>query len=735
VTSKTTPAGTTGYAYDNVNNLLTLTVPGGATSNYTYNAVNWVTQQDDRASGGALTVSYTFAYDANGNKTSETEVRPGKPNRVTSSTYDANNRLLTTTDPSGGTTTYGYDAVGNRATVTDPMGVSTALTYNAVNLPSQTTHTQNGATLDTTTNTYDARNNPQSQRTVAGNLTLTTTRIYNANNYLTQVVNSHQGIYSGTETNNVQYQDNNLVSQYGPVDMWGYNASVMYDAAERVNCWQNGGFLGPVWWSYYPNGNRRYFYSGYNPIRSCAVTNDPGTWYTASREEYFYTGQRLVRRETRNYGDLSTLYLARTYTYDSAGNVTSEVKVDYTTNTTTTLQYGWAWQGNANRLTTFTASNGVTTTLDYDSLGRITRRYAALGYSDYVYEDGTDWLVREVWHSAVSGNAFDRVRYRYANGRPDYVEIAQTPGDLSEVWSYDQRYLQVNWHGDLMRRVWLNGDGATEMAYDPWGNNVRGLHYYEWNGAWGYMAFGALQLYYVHGRWYNPDTALFLSPDRNSDYKYNKNQNALTKAWYGGPALISTNQQNANGRYIRTNYGAIIDYDHWNPKDAWDLIRDVETKKGHEFGAALFIAGPFGYATGTITAKYSWSDPISDVYGVALAIWEDYQIKFETAQDHRIIGTMASSFALEDLPTDYLSFYAAALAHSRRKMVTNRDSFRQEWEEILGMLDGVRTRDDREPLHCNAPAPECSSQNRNFTPRIEVVLYEIDIPRAHKRVF
>jgi YD repeat-containing protein len=64
----------------------------------------------------------------------------------------------------------------------------------------------------------------------------------------------------------------------------------------------------------------------------------------------------------------------------------------------------FVWSG-AHRLTTFTASNGVTTTLDYDSLGRITRRYTALGYSDYVYEDGTDWLVRETWHSAISGNS------------------------------------------------------------------------------------------------------------------------------------------------------------------------------------------------------------------------------------------------------------------------------------------------------------------------------------------
>jgi hypothetical protein len=47
--------------------------------------------------------------------------------------------------------------------------------------------------------------------------------------------------------------------------------------------------------------------------------------------------------------------------------------------------------------------------------------------------------------------------------------------------------------------------------------------YYRWNGAWGYLRFDALGLYYVHGRWYNPDTGLFLSPDANGAYIYYDN--------------------------------------------------------------------------------------------------------------------------------------------------------------------------------------------------------------------
>jgi hypothetical protein len=57
-------------------------------------------------------------------------------------------------------------------------------------------------------------------------------------------------------------------------------------------------------------------------------------------------------------------------------------------------------------------------------------------------------------------------------------------------------------------------------------------NYYRWNGAWGYLRFDALNLYYVHGRWYNPETALWLSPDENGEYLYGSGQDAVNWAWF-----------------------------------------------------------------------------------------------------------------------------------------------------------------------------------------------------------
>jgi len=36
----------------------------------------------------------------------------------------------------------------------------------------------------------------------------------------------------------------------------------------------------------------------------------------------------------------------------------------------------------------------------------------------------------------------------------------------------------------------------------------------------------------VHGRWYNPDTGLFLSPDANGEYRYGSGQDAVNWAWF-----------------------------------------------------------------------------------------------------------------------------------------------------------------------------------------------------------
>ncbi len=121
--------------------------------------------------------------------------------------------------------------------------------------------------------------------------------------------------------------------------------------------------------------------------------------------------------------------------------------------------------------------------------GSIIARYTALGYSDYFYIDGTDWLVRETWHSYVRGNSFNLHEYRYTNGRPSQVKyVGNAPPDLSFVWSYGVFYLTYNWHGDIIGYIPLDGVGGGDMmSYNAWGINSGGVipstQYYQWSGA------------------------------------------------------------------------------------------------------------------------------------------------------------------------------------------------------------------------------------------------------------
>ncbi|WP_158265624.1 RHS repeat-associated core domain-containing protein [Blastopirellula marina] len=79
--------------------------------------------------GSDVAASMTYAYDAVGRTTSETDAL----SNTTSYEYNNLGRLVKKTDAEGGETTYTYDANGNRLTLTDPEDNTTTWTYDALN--------------------------------------------------------------------------------------------------------------------------------------------------------------------------------------------------------------------------------------------------------------------------------------------------------------------------------------------------------------------------------------------------------------------------------------------------------------------------------------------------------------------------------------------------------------------------------------------------------------------------
>jgi YD repeat-containing protein len=150
----TDSGGTTTYTYNQVNEVATITEPGGYQTTYSYNAdeqpqgityPNGITESMSYDLSGRLSViqavngfttldRYTYSY-ANPTTGADTSLRQSVTpltGTATTYTYDVLNRL---TEAKTGTTSdyqYTYDGVGNRWTQTI-NGATTTSTYNAAN--------------------------------------------------------------------------------------------------------------------------------------------------------------------------------------------------------------------------------------------------------------------------------------------------------------------------------------------------------------------------------------------------------------------------------------------------------------------------------------------------------------------------------------------------------------------------------------------------------------------------
>ena len=166
LTSVTDPVrGTTTYVYDSSNRVVSVTEPTGATTTLDYEGLERLpssvtdglghTTLFDVVDGLVVSVTdpdgvsvaygydaqrrmvsttnglgdvWTYGYDAVGRRTSETTPL----GHVTSRTFDDAGRVVSSTAADGGETTYSYDGEGRVLSVTDPVGAVTSNTYDPV---------------------------------------------------------------------------------------------------------------------------------------------------------------------------------------------------------------------------------------------------------------------------------------------------------------------------------------------------------------------------------------------------------------------------------------------------------------------------------------------------------------------------------------------------------------------------------------------------------------------------
>ena len=427
--SETTQDGAvTSYGYDNLGEQTSVTDAAGNTTHASYNFLG--DKQTTTLADGSST---TTTYDITDNPLAKVTKDPlGNVLTTSSSTFDDNGNLLSSTDPNGHTSTFqydatgaltqeiqpvdasksittsfGYDAAGNRTRFTDGRQNKWITTYNTWNQPESTiepaTSTYSTPANSTFTTSYDADGRPVGQ-TQPGGVSMTAS--YDNNGNLLGQTGS--GAEIGTASRTFGYDADNRMkaaqtTAVGTSGQAGYQAATSdtFSFNDRGELLTTTGSAGSSSFGYNPDGlvtsrtdaagTTGYGYD--NADRLSTVTDAA----TTTQLTYSYNNLNQVsgvaygnNGDTRTYsynnlhqlaGDTLKTSAGATvasigYTYDNNGNLKTKNTTGFDGSAANTYTYDWA-----NRLTSW--NNGsATVNYGYDDSGNRTQ----VGANVYTYD-------------------------------------------------------------------------------------------------------------------------------------------------------------------------------------------------------------------------------------------------------------------------------------------------------------------------------------------------------------
>jgi len=155
VRTVTIDTATTEYVYDGVGNIDHVVMPGGNMIDYSYDAAGRLVRITDN-SGNYI----AYEYDSMGNRTGE-QYRDSADmlRKHLSFTYDSFNRLTKVTNPDNSFTLFDYDNNTNRTGMVDPEGISTQYEYDGLNRLVRVVQAAGTADEAITDYEYDAHDN------------------------------------------------------------------------------------------------------------------------------------------------------------------------------------------------------------------------------------------------------------------------------------------------------------------------------------------------------------------------------------------------------------------------------------------------------------------------------------------------------------------------------------------------------------------------------------------------
>jgi RHS repeat-associated protein len=366
--------------YDAAGNLVGTTDPLGRVTSMAYDALNRVAQVSDPIGGVTQ-----FAYDARDNVLGVTDPR----SLQTSYSYDGFGNPVTLNSPDTGATDYARDSAGNLATATDARGVEASYTYDALGRVTEVDYADQTLlyTYDTGTNAkgrlsgfsdgsgstsyaYDSQGRLTGKTQTVGNVAKTVGYGYNAAGQLANLTTPSGQIISYTYSNNrvsgISINGAPLLTQvlyapFGSTRGWQWGNGTLtareYDTDGRITTIESAGLST---YSYNPDGS----------IQS--RTDDSPSPSSASSDSLDISVPSSSNRISSVLATPSNI--SRAYSYDAAGNTTSDG--------VNTFNYN-----NAGRLVS-SGSGSSLTTYAYNASGQRVKKASSTGVNYYIYDEG-----------------------------------------------------------------------------------------------------------------------------------------------------------------------------------------------------------------------------------------------------------------------------------------------------------------------------------------------------------
>jgi large repetitive protein len=658
-TQADTTGDTTRYAYDLLGDTDKTTLPDGSIDTATYDGAGRETGTAQESPSGTVLTSTSATYTPDGNLATTAN----GDGHTTSFAYDALGDLTQQTEPVSATasivTTYGYDADGNETAYTDGNGNTSYYTYNSLGLQQSATKpaTATDPSDNTTTTSYTADGQVAEVQLPGGAVQ---NYAYDALDDLTSETGSGAG--AATVCRDYQYDlDQNVVAagcSTGTGAGWEY--PTWNSLGQNLG---NTGQAGSSSFSYTPDGQlaSRTDASGtstftYNGDDLEATDTDALTGTTLS-----YTYNSLSQPESVTYGsggdvrtfgynaehelagdtysyDGSTL-ASVSYGYDNAGQVTAETTTGLTNAGTQT--FGYDQDG---RLTSWTSAptGGTAATTDYTydndgnrlTAGTTTYLYNAQdqltsdGARTYAYTDDgdlasvttdatgattdytSDAFGQQISDGTETGtyDAFGRAitqgpaTFTYADLGNDLSSTTGGPSDGSGTTTYshdandqlvadgqpgDTASASLDWtdqHGDVIGFLSDTETGTAPTgsnAYDPWGNLISNTGHHTdlgYQGEYTDTADGSGGTAVLMGsRWYDPSAGQFQNADTavNSPTPLSVNANLYA---YAGDSPLDDIDLNGHGWFSDAVLGALVVADVFDQEvPGLDALTDAAT--------------------------------------------------------------------------------------------------------------------------------------------------------------